>query len=98
MLGEALRRCEQHYAAGEKRGHWDLFEARVLRPAVHGCGAPGLSDAAERLGFRTSADAAAAVQTVKRRVNTLMLEVVSETLTRPEDAEEEAAALRAVLG
>lgn len=98
VLAEALRRCEAHYAENGKHAHWELFEARVFRPAVGGPAAESLSDSSERLGFRTPADAAAAVQTVKRRVNALMREVVSETVDQEEDAEDELAALRAALG
>jgi DNA-directed RNA polymerase specialized sigma24 family protein len=97
VLGEALRRCEKHYADADKRPHWLLFEARIVRPAVHGVEPPALPHEAEKLGFRSASDAAAAVQTVKRRVNSLLADVVAETVSGGVSIDDELAALRLVL-
>ena len=96
LVEEALRRCEAHFAAG-KPGHWALFEARVVRPAVGGCPAGDLCEEARALGFSSAPAAAAAVQTVKRRLEAVLREVVAETLTNGADAEEEYRLVRALL-
>jgi len=98
VLNEALARCERHFTEHGRRMHWELFEWRVLRPAVSGSNPPPLAAEAERLGFATPADAAAAVQTVKRRVNAVLGEVVAETVGCTEQIEQELALLRAALG
>ena len=78
-LEEALARCERHYMERGMSSHWAAFEARVLSPALHGVEALPLARLAEQLGFRTSADVAAAVQTVNRRAATLIRQVLAET-------------------
>jgi hypothetical protein len=80
LLEEALRRCEAHFQRSGRHGHWALFEARVLQPAVHRTRPPPLSELAEAAGFPSPALAAAAVQGVKRRVVALFREVVAETV------------------
>ena len=72
MVAEALARCREHYRQLGKQQHWHLFEARVLRPSLNGGSAPPLAVAAKEHGFKTPADAAAAVQTVKRRLHALL--------------------------
>lgn len=79
VLNEAVRRCERHFAGSGKSGHWSVFEARVIRPASTGCQAPALHEIAAGAGFRSAADAAAAVQVVKKRLDALLREVVGET-------------------
>jgi DNA-directed RNA polymerase specialized sigma24 family protein len=79
VLEEALRRCERHYVDTGKRGHWAVFESRVLRPVV-GSVAPGaLDELARAHGFASPADVSAAVQVVKRRLSGLMREVAAES-------------------
>lgn len=87
VVEEALARCEKHYRASGKEGHWRLFEARVVRPSVASVEAPALVDVATPLGFRTPADAAAAVQVVKKRFGALLREVIQETTSGAEEAE-----------
>jgi len=69
LIDHALERCRQHYERRGKIGHWELFEARVLRPTLADTDPPPLAEIAEEHGFSSAADAAAAVQVVKRRLN-----------------------------
>lgn len=80
VLQDALRRCEQHYLLGGRSAHWKLFEARVLHPAVMNTAPHPLAELRRQHGFPSEAAAAAAVQTVKRRLITLLHEVVAETV------------------
>lgn len=68
------RRCETHFESAERAGHWRLFEARVVRESP-----VPLVEAAATFGFASAALAAAAVQTVKRRLDAILREVVAET-------------------
>lgn len=98
LFDEALRRCESHFASGTRAGHWKLFEARVLGPARTGNTARPLADDAAELGFGSAAEAAAAVQTVKRRFDVIFREVVAETISDPAQLEDEYRLVRALIG
>ena len=93
-LNEALSRCRAHFEGGGKARHWRLFEARELTPAKRQIEALPLAALAAELGYRSAADAAAAVQTVKKRLLALLEEVVSESAGTEEDLREEMAWLR----
>ena len=97
MFEEALRRCEAHFRDTGRAGHWELFETRVLRPAITQNEARPLAELAEPLGFKSPALAAAAVQVVKRRATALLREVVAETVDDGEDVDEELAEVRRYL-
>jgi RNA polymerase sigma-70 factor (ECF subfamily) len=89
QLEESMRRCEAHYRSSGKAAHWEAFEDRVVRPAV-GSGTPTpLGELATRLGFRGPADAAAAVQVVRKRALALLREVVGETVRDETEIEQE---------
>lgn len=97
VVDEAIRRARAHYTTSGKEGHWRLFESRVERPAATGATPPPLAEIFADHGFASPADAAAAVQTVKRRVQSLMQEAISETVTHAAEAADEAARIRAAL-
>ncbi len=78
QLEEAMRRCERHFRSTGKARHWELFEARVVQPAVGAVEARPLAEAAAALGFRSAADGAAAVQVVRKRMLALLAEVTLE--------------------
>lgn len=81
MFTEALRRVESHFECNGRSAHWKLFERRVLRPTSQ-----PLGDLALELGFGSAADGAAAVQSVKRRVQAVLREVVAEQTNDGESA------------
>lgn len=83
---EAARRCENHFMSAGRAGHWRVFEARVMAPAVRATNPPPLDALANQHGFATSANAAAAVQTVKKRFEAILREVVAETVHGEDDA------------
>jgi DNA-directed RNA polymerase specialized sigma24 family protein len=89
MFEEAMGRCERHFCRAGRAGHWAVFQARIVAPARSGCGPRPLADLAAEYGFATPADAAAAVQVVKRRVLMFLREVVAETAASGEEQEEE---------
>ena len=89
QLEEAMRRCESHYLGIGKDGHWRVFEDRVYRPAVGGSSPTPLAELAPSCGFGAPADAAAAVQVVKKRALALLREVVAESVRDPGEMERE---------
>lgn len=97
LLEEAYRRCEQHFRQVGKEGHWMIFLAHQLRPALTGGRRPSLSDICEAAGFDTPSQAASASREVRHRVQVLLPEVVAETLDDPSDLEEELENVRQLL-
>lgn len=89
VLNEAVRRCREHFVRAGKLGHWDLFEARELAPLTGSIAPRSLADLAVELGYRSAPDAAAAIQTVKKRLLALLEEVICETVGSEDEGEEE---------
>lgn len=98
VLAEALTRAEAHCRASGKAAHWEAFDRHILAPACTPNGSEVYATLAPALGFRTPADAAAAVQVVKRRVLAAMREVVAETTATEAQAEDELRLIRTLLG
>lgn len=98
VVNEALCRCRRHFEDAEKQAHWKLFEARVVRPLTSPSDAPPLAGMAQALGFGSAADAAAAVQVVKKRFDVILREVTAETTAPGEEAEDEWRWLHRILG
>ena len=87
QIGETLRRCEEHFNRTERSHYWSLFDERVIRPNVGHTEPSPLNTTFARLGFESPAAAAAALQVVKRRFQTVLREVVSEANLDDPDAE-----------
>lgn len=98
-VAEALRRVEQHFHERGREGHWLAFERRVLGPAIRAVEPPPLPRIYVECGFASPALAAAAVQTVKRRFEAVLREIVAETIAEDSagDVEDEVRHLRTVL-
>ena len=82
VLEKALRQCERHFRASGREKHWNLFEVRVMRPALAMTPAPSLGEAAREAGFASAAEAAGALRAVRKRAITLLHEAVAETADR----------------
>lgn len=93
----AIERCREHFTATGRAAHWQIFERRVLMPSISASAAPTLADACAAHGFSSPADAAAAVQVVKRRLAALIEQVIAEECDESEVADE-LAHFREVLG
>jgi hypothetical protein len=89
QLHEALARGEAHFRASNKARSWEAFAARIVAPAIGTCPPVPLARVAQELGFANSADAAAAVQTVKKRVLAILRELAAEVTENAADAEAE---------
>ncbi|MCB9845352.1 MAG: hypothetical protein H6811_05140 [Phycisphaeraceae bacterium] len=85
-VDEAIRRCREHFEGKGMADHWRLFELRVLSPALGATQPPPLAEAAVQTGCRDAADGAQRIQTVKRRLEAFLgelLERAGEADTRP---------------
>ena len=87
QLDEAMRRCEDHFRSSGRDGHWEAFANRIYHPTIFNTTPTPLKELAPALGFATAADAASAVQLVKKRVLSFLREVVAESTDRPDLAD-----------
>jgi RNA polymerase sigma-70 factor (ECF subfamily) len=69
--------------------HWQVFERRVLKPALFGTERVEYAALADQLGLDGPAQAANMVVTVKRRLARAVLGEVARTVHDPADAEQE---------
>lgn len=98
LIDEAHRRTRDHFCGAGRLGHWSLFEARVVNPACRAFEPPRLESIYAQHGFSSSAQAAAAVQTVRERFKAILFEIVAKTADKAEDHESDYALLREALG
>lgn len=89
QVEEAVRRCRAYFEEAGKERHWSAFESRVLFPAASAVEPAALGEVAKALGFAGPADAASAVQVVKKRFQTILRAVIAETVAEGDDIEEE---------
>jgi hypothetical protein len=77
---------------------YDLFDARVLAPAMEGKAAEGYETLTQRLGLRSAVEAANLLVTCKRMFARHLREVVSEYAgPAPGEVDREVADLRRIL-
>ncbi|MDY7107257.1 MAG: sigma factor [Planctomycetota bacterium] len=89
ILDEALRRVEAACRADGMHRQWAAFEARVLRPIVHGCEPTPYPELLERLGAPTEQVVYTMVGTIKRKVNGELRELIAETVDAPGEVQPE---------
>lgn len=80
IVHAALGRAAEHFLRSGKQRHWAAFEARVIRPAASMLEPPPLAVIAAELGFSTPADAASAVQVVRKRVKVALQELAADSV------------------
>ena len=89
QLNESLQRCEKYFLDAGRENHWKAFEDRVLKPAIYGSEPTPMEQLASDLEFRNAALVAAAVQLVKRRQIIFLREVISDSVSSPDQVESE---------
>jgi len=96
VLNEAIQRCRDSFIGRGRAAHWHAFDRCTLQPAATGNVCPPLRDVAEELGFGSAAQVAATNQSVRRRLQVLLREVVSETVMHDDEGEQEYRELLAI--
>jgi DNA-directed RNA polymerase specialized sigma24 family protein len=76
----AASRCREHFRGSDKDRNWEAFEARILLPMTSMVAPVPYAQLAERLGFSTRKDAAAAVKYVRKRFQMVLRGVVADTV------------------
>jgi len=92
LVNETLRRCEHHYQSRGKPCHWSLYHECIIAPRTRLTQRPPMAEAAVRHQFESAAAASAALQTVGRLFQSVLREVIAETV-EPARVEDELAEL-----
>ena len=97
VLDTALQRvhadCQQNGMARQ----WSAFEARVMRPITHDCNPLPIDNLVDSLSAAGPQEIYSMLQTIKRKLQRELREVVAETVAEPEDVDRELADLRRFL-
>lgn len=98
VLNQTLQRLEQACRAEGMAQHWDVFEARVVRPMMGNCEAPDMGEVAGAIGLESAELASSMLFSAKRKFNGVLREVVEETVEDPAEADAELTELKGFLG
>ncbi len=97
-LDAALTDCRDHFVRSGKPKHWTIFESFVLAPSIGNSTPPSLASLAAEHGLAGPPDAAAVLQTVRRRLIAILKARIAGHSANPEAAELEYASLVQTLG
>ncbi|WP_428937015.1 hypothetical protein [Fontivita pretiosa] len=97
VLEQAIDRMRQHCLAGGRGELWELFDLRVLKPAIEGTAPPPYQHLVQRFGFQTPAQASNALVTAKRTFARVLRQVVAEYVADEKQIDSEIADLQAIL-
>jgi DNA-directed RNA polymerase specialized sigma24 family protein len=93
VLAESIRRMREECIAGGRHDLWDVFEIRLLQPALHDVEPVEYDQMVRRFGYASPKHAANAVVTAKRRFEQTIRSVIREYMHDEKDVERELAAL-----
>ena len=96
-MAEALRRMRDECVACSRADLWQVFEWRVLGPALDDAAPVGYAELVQALGYATPKAAANALVTAKRRFEQALRSVIAEYVGDDEELELELAGLGDVL-
>jgi DNA-directed RNA polymerase specialized sigma24 family protein len=93
VLAETMTRLERACRAEGLEQHWELFQRRVVDPALRPVEAPGRSE----LGPGDPQQVSNMIRTVKRKFDRIFRQVVGETVDRRDEVDAEIDLLRKLL-
>ena len=93
MIRQVLERVRAGCLESGLEAHWNVFEARVVRPMLFGEKKLSYTRLVERLGLNDAAQAANMMVTVKRRFVQALVDEVGRTVSDPIQIEDELRAL-----
>lgn len=97
VLEEGIRKCRSYYQDEGRLAHWEVYQSRVLFPAINGLKSVSRKELAREFGFRTEADVSSVVQRVSRRLKMFIEQILAETGSHAEEHEDDLQFLRRVL-
>ena len=93
----ALRQVEEECKAMDMERQWRAFEKRVLLPKTRGVTPPAIEIMIEELGVRNRQQVYDMIETIKRKVQRAVRDMINETVDDPAEVEAEIGTLRAFL-
>jgi len=78
LLAETLERMKQGCAVSQSEHIWQIFEVRVLRPALEGVAAPPYEELVAKFGLKSPAQATNALATGKRMFARHLRDVIAQ--------------------
>jgi RNA polymerase sigma-70 factor (ECF subfamily) len=97
VFNEALIRAEALCLEQGMEKHWRAYEAKQLRPALHGTQAMNNDSVATLVNARSPEEVSSLIHSAKRKFRMVLKEVVAETLDDPREVDEELATLQRLL-
>jgi len=97
VLDDALQRVQDDCRRNGMERQWTAFDARVLRPITRNCDPTSIDNLVDSLGASGPQEIYSMLQTVKRKLQRELREVVAETVIDPNDVDRELADLRRFL-
>lgn len=97
QLQLAIERVRARLEAAGRTQEWRIFELCVLEPILRHGTPPSMDDAARATGVRNAATASNLLHQARRRMQSALHEVVSETVGAAGDFQEEVAHVESVL-
>ena len=93
LIRRVVDRVRADCLAAGLEPHWTIFEERVIRPLLLGEPRGGYAPLVQRFQLNGAGQAANMMITVKRRFARTLLEEIAQTVSDPEETEEEIRAL-----
>jgi len=97
VIEEALRRMRKQCADSEDHVLWDVFEERILKPALENAPPGPYAELVRRHGFRSPTQVSSALIKARAAYAVCLRSVVAEYARSEEDVAEEIADLREIL-
>lgn len=97
VLSEAVKRMRLHCERIRRKDLWEVFENRILAPAMDGVEPEGYESLIQRFQFRSPSHASNVLMSAKRIFARILKSVVAEYARNGAEIEEELGAFRAIL-
>jgi DNA-directed RNA polymerase specialized sigma24 family protein len=97
VLAEAISRMRQHCKKIKRMEIWEVFEVRILKPAMHGDEPLPYEQLVERFGFRSPDHAANILISGKRMFTRILKSVVGQYAADDREVDEELGYLKTLL-
>jgi RNA polymerase sigma-70 factor (ECF subfamily) len=98
VLSQAIQHMEQTCREASRPELWELFDCRILAPALNGTPPLDYDQIVQRFGFRTATEAGNRLITAKRMFLRSLRSVIGQYVSSQEDIEGELDDLRRILG
>lgn len=89
LLDHVLAKIRDEYCSTDRATHWDVFQAKVLRPIFENAESPSLTELCAECGIENERKASNMVVTVKRRFASVLKRHLQQFVHSDSEVEEE---------